>query len=95
MEVRLTEIEILPVKPHEGLLAFCSFLLNDTFFVGNVAIFSRLDGQGYRLVYPTKTLPNGAKSGCFHPIHRDVAVSIEKQVTAAYADLLKKGARND
>ena len=29
MEIALTEIEIIPVKPHNGLLAFASFVLTD------------------------------------------------------------------
>jgi len=66
MEAKLSEIQIIPVKPHNGLLAFVSFVINSSFFVGDAAIYSRLDGQGFRLAYSTKVLVNGLKINCFH-----------------------------
>ncbi len=44
-ETKLSEIEITPIKPRQGLLAFCSFVINEQFYVGDVAIYSRLDGN--------------------------------------------------
>jgi stage V sporulation protein G len=86
----LTEVQIVPVKPRDGLLAFASFVLNSAFYVGDVAIYSRLGQEGYRLVFPMKALANGAKVNIFHPIKKDVARSIEQQVTKAYEELLAK-----
>ena len=43
------EIEIYPVRPRGGLVAFASFVLNGAVFVGNVGIHTRPDGSGYRL----------------------------------------------
>ena len=37
MEIRLSEIQITPVKPRDGLLAFSSFVLAGSFSVGGVA----------------------------------------------------------
>ena len=87
-ELNLSEIQIIPVKPRDGLLGFISFVLNDSFYVADVAIYSRLDQEGYRLVYPMKTLANGAKVNIFHPIKKDVAEKIERQVASAYRELL-------
>lgn len=90
MQIILSEIQILPVKPHNGLLAFCSFVINNSFYVGDVAIYSRLDYSGYRLAYPIKILSNGAKINCFHPINREVAKAIEEQIINAFLELIQK-----
>jgi DNA-binding cell septation regulator SpoVG len=90
MDVSLSEIEITPVKPREGLLAFTSFVLNGAFYTGDIAIYSRPSGEGYRLVYPIRVLPNGAKVNIFHPIRKDVAQEIEERVSEAYQELLNK-----
>ena len=89
MNIELTEIQITPIRPREGLLAFCNFIINGSFFVGDVGIHSRFDGT-YRLVYPSKTLLNGVTINVFHPINSEVGVEIEKQVQKAYEELLLK-----
>jgi DNA-binding cell septation regulator SpoVG len=88
--VRLSEIQIVPVRPRKGLLAFVSFIVNGSFYVADVAVYSGLGQNGYRLVYPMRTLPNGAKVNVFHPIKKDVAQEIERQVSEAYQELLAK-----
>lgn len=90
MEINLSEIQIVPVKPRNGLLAFVSFVLNKAFYIGDVAIYSRLNQEGYRLVYPIKVLPNGLKIHCFHPINRQSAQAIEEQVIKEFLELTEK-----
>jgi len=90
MEINLSEIQIIPCKPRNGLLAFVSFVLNDSFYVGDIGLYSRLNGEGYRLVYPIKVLPNGLKINCFHPIRKQVAQEIEKQVIEVFLELTEK-----
>lgn len=93
MEINLSEIQIVPVKPRNGLLAFVSFVLNDSFYMGDIAIYSRLNQEGYRLVYPIKVLPNGLKINCFHPINKEVAETIEEQVIEAFLEFIEKAMR--
>lgn len=90
MTIKLTEIQIVPVKPKDGLIAFVSFVMNESFFIGDVAIYSRIDQQGYRLVYPAKTLFNGLKINCFKPINKPVADEIERQVLGEFGKLTEK-----
>lgn len=90
VEIILSEIEFIPVKPQHGLLAFCSFVINGAFCVSDIAIHSRPDGSGYRLVYPTKVLHNGKEIDCFYPINRDASKAIEDQVTKSFRDLQKR-----
>ena len=89
-EIVISEIQVIPVKPRNGLLAFCSFILNNSFYVGDIAIYSRLDGSGYRLVFPEKILSNGLKINCCHPINKETTYFIEKKVTTAFNILLNK-----
>jgi len=95
MTIKLSEIQIVPVKPNNGLVAFVSFVINDSFFVGDVAIYSRIDQHGYRLVYPAKTLFNGLKINCFKPINKPVADEIERQVLADFEKLIEKGKKTE
>lgn len=90
MEIILSEIQIIPVKPHNGLLAFVSFVINNSFFVGDVALYSLLNREGYRLSYPIKILKNGLKVNCFHPINSQSAQAIEEQVIKAFLQLREK-----
>ena len=90
MIIKLTEIQIVPVKPNNGLVAFVSFVISESFFVGDVAIYSRIDQHGYRLVYPAKTLFNGLKINCFKPINKPVADEIERQVLGEFGKLTEK-----
>src|SRR3989338_5168470 len=85
-ETTITEIQISPVKPRDGLIAFASFVLDGKYYVGSVAIFTRLGKPGYRLVYPAKKL--GEKNlNLFHPINQDVGKSIEDAITERVNEL--------
>jgi DNA-binding cell septation regulator SpoVG len=75
----ITEIEIIPVKPKGGLICFASFVLDQKYYLSSVAIYTRLDGSGYRLVYPTKKVGN-KNINIFHPINNRVSKIIDEAV---------------
>jgi len=78
-EVKISEIQVIPVKPREGLIGFASFVLDEKYYVSSVAIYTRLDGSGYRLVYPTKKV--GERNiNVFHPINSEVGKAIDEAV---------------
>ena len=56
LTTRVTEIEFIPIKPTAGLIGFASFVLDEKYFVSSVAIYTRLDGSGLRIVYPSKKI---------------------------------------
>jgi len=77
--LKISEINVIPVKPNEGLIGFASFVLDEKYYVSSVAIYTRLDGFGYRLVYPTKKV--GEKNiNVFHPINSEVGKVIDEAV---------------
>jgi len=93
-DLEISEIQIIPVQPRNGLVGFCSFILNDSIYIGDVAIHTCLSNpEGYRLVYPDRILANGKKVNCVHPINRKTGEAIQKAVVAKYKSLMSKGLR--
>lgn len=85
----ISEIQILPVKPNNGLIAFISFVINNQFYVGNVALYtSPSSADGYRLVYPIKMLPNGKEIHCVHPINRETGEQVKGIIVAKYQEIM-------
>lgn len=92
----ILEIQIMPVKPKDGLIAFVSFVINNQFYIGNVALYtSPFSLDGFRLVYPIKVLPNGKEIHCVHPINKETGSVIQKRVVEEYLKLIEKLAKGD
>ena len=90
-EIVVSEIQIIPVKPKDGLVAFASCVVNHQFYIGNVAIYTSPTSQdGFRLVYPLKTLPTGKELNCVYPINRETGDTVSKAVVGKYKELLGK-----
>lgn len=84
--IKIDNIEIAPIPPKNGLIAFVSFVINDSFFVGNVAVYtSPVSPDGFRLVYPTKM-----GVSCFHPVCRTAGEAIQKKVIGRYLEIIEK-----
>ena len=90
--IKISEISILPVKPVDGLLGWASLVLNHQFYVGNLAIHSRPNGD-IRLTFPEKVLPNGRRICCFHPITQEAGGIILAAVAEKYDRLARDSAR--
>ena len=89
-EIILSEIQIIPVKPQGGLCGFASAVINDSFYIGNIAIYTSPNtSEGYRLVFPIKTLPNGKKVDCFYPINKDVGKIVTQAIVKEYKTLME------
>lgn len=83
----ITEIQITPIKPNNGLVGFASFVLYGAVYCSSVGIYTRLDG-GYRLTYPTKQVM-GRDMEIFHPINRELGSAIEQAVKDALDDVMR------
>ena len=88
MESYISEIEFLPVRPHKGHIGFISFVYNDSFKLNNIAVYTRLSGDGsqYRLVYPF----DACKRSMFFPINKEVSILVEKEVSCYIENVLRK-----
>ena len=93
MKPKISEIQIIPIKPQNGLVAFTSFILNDWLYLGSIGIFTRPEG-GYRLTYPTRMVGNRSIN-IFHPISKSFAEEIEEEIVKKFEDVVKQNDRYD
>ena len=88
-EIVISEIQIIPVKPKAGLVAFATCVINNQFYLGNIAIYtSPSTPDGFRCVFPTKSLSSGKQIPCFHPITREAGETVHKAIVGQYAELI-------
>lgn len=71
----VSEINLVPIKPKYGHIAFASFVLFDALYVSSVAVYTRPHG-GIRLVYPRKK-----NLDVCHPIKHELGLMIEEAIT--------------
>lgn len=76
---RVTEVQIRVIKPKDGLLGFASVVLDGSLYLSSIGIFSKLDGSGYRITYPTKKVGN-LDLHIFHPINKELGQEIEQAI---------------
>jgi len=93
MTNRLSEIQIIPIKPQNGLVAFASLVLDGNLYLGSIGIMTRPNG-GYRLVYPTKKVAD-RNLNVFYPISREFALAVEQEVVKQFEDVMKKYDRHN
>jgi len=91
--MRISEIQIIPIKPQGGLVAFASFVLDNNLYLGSIGIITRSQG-GYRLTYPTKKIGD-RDINIFHPINREFAEKIEKEVIKKFEEVMNKNDRHN
>lgn len=76
---RVTEVQIIPIKAKDGLVAFASVVVNESLFLGSIGVHSKIDGSGYRLTYPTKNV-GGKEMNVYHPINCQTSRAIEDAI---------------
>lgn len=90
----ISEIQIIPVKPKDGLVAFASCVVNNALYVGNVAIYTSPSIQeGFRLVFPSKILPNGKEIHCVHPINKETGEYISREIIKKLGEIISKATK--
>ncbi len=87
--MRVTEADIVFVKPKDGLIGFASVVLDDELYLSGIAIHSKLDGSGYRLTYPTRKAGE-TQLHLFHPIRKPLGCAIEHAVLDKLKNVMRK-----
>ena len=87
----ISELQVTAVKPDRGLVAFASMILNKSLYIGSIGVYKRLDGNGYRVVYPSKKIGD-KQLNIYHPVNKELGLLIEHAVTVECQKLF---ARND
>lgn len=87
--ISVSEIQIIPIKPQNGLVAFASCAINNSFYVGDLAVYTAPNSRlGYRIVFPTKKLANGKQVACFYPFRKDVEETVTRAIVGKYVELM-------
>lgn len=95
-DLKITEIQISPLRPHNGLVGFSSFILNNYLYIGNVAIYtSPSSPDGFRLVYPSRILGNGTKLDSVFPINKNIGYAIQKQIVKEFLKIIDNVTKGD
>ncbi|KKU91378.1 MAG: hypothetical protein UY21_C0010G0033 [Microgenomates group bacterium GW2011_GWA1_48_10] len=76
---QVSEVQIKIVKPRDGLVAFASLVLDGKLYLSSIGIFTKLDGTGFRLTYPTKKVGMNDMQ-IYHPINKEAGEAIEEAV---------------
>ncbi len=74
--MKISEVQITPIKPKDGLVAFVSVVVENSLFLGFIGVYTRLDGLGYRLTYPNKRIGDSSIN-IYHPINKETSKAIE------------------
>jgi DNA-binding cell septation regulator SpoVG len=83
--MKISEVEIVVVKPQGGLIAFASLVLDENIYLSNIAIHKKLNDDSYRLTYPTKGIFT-----VFHPINKAASLEIELAIISKLKDVMKR-----
>lgn len=90
-DLRISDIQIMPLIPKDGLVAIASFIVNECLFIGDVAIFTTFKNPlGFRLCYPDKILKNKKRINCVYPITREAGQLISEAVIGKYKKLMAR-----
>lgn len=89
MDLKVSEINVLPIKNQGGLCGFASCVINYQFYAGNIAIYTSPNSpQGFRLVFPQKKLASGQVVECFHPINKEAEQQVTSIIIKKYLELM-------
>lgn len=83
------EVNITPVKPIDGLIAFASCVIDEQLFIGSLGVHQRLDGKGYRITYPTKKV-GSRQLNYLHPVTKEAGRVIEQAIVAKCVELFER-----
>lgn len=84
----VSEINVTPVKPNNGLIAIASVVIDSSIYLNSIAVYTKLDGS-YRLLYPTKQVGNKLV-GYHHPINQQTSRLIEKAIFKKCSELFQE-----
>ena len=88
MDIRISKIKVSPLIGHKkGLIATVSFVINDSFYVGNLELYSSLVTAWKKIAYPI----DQKKKSYFYPFSKEAQDHILQEVEKEYKRLTKEG----
>lgn len=90
-KIIITEPTFIPLKPNEkGLIGIASVIYNNSLSLNCIAVYTRPDGSDYRLLFPSKALPNGKQINIFYPIDKQTYEIIKEAIVRKIKELAEK-----
>ncbi len=87
--MKISEVQIIPVKPTNGLVGFASCVVDKSLYIGSLGIHQLIDGSGYRITYPTKLL-GSRQLNYYYPISKEAGKLIEQTITKKCQEIFEK-----
>lgn len=84
--MNVKKVEIVPIKPHEGLIGFASIVVGEGLYLSSIGIHKRKDGNGFRITYPTKKV-GSVNVSIFHPLDKELSKEIEQAIVDKAAQI--------
>jgi len=75
--MQVTKIKIRKLIPVKGHIGFVSCVIDDWLYIGNIAIFTRLNSDKIRLVFPEKKVGD-KKISIFYPLTNKSYFELER-----------------
>lgn len=80
-----------PIRPTEkGLIGFAQVNFDNKLALSSIAVYTRPDGSDYRLLFPSKQLPNGREINVFYPINRETSELIKEAIVRKIEEVAEK-----
>lgn len=92
-QFNVSEVQVVAVKPENGLVGFASVVINESLYLGSIGIHSRPDGT-FRITYPSKKV--GSRNlDTYYPINRDAGLLIERAILQRCDQIFKRSDDQD
>ena len=90
MEIKVTNIQFIPIKPQSGLVGFASCEIDGLYYLGSLGVYSNLSKPGfYRVTYPCKKIANGQLVKIFSPLSEELNKAITEAISKKVSSLLE------
>jgi DNA-binding cell septation regulator SpoVG len=86
--MQVTEVQIVLIKPKNGMIGFANVVLDDSLYISSIGIHRKLNGSGHRLTYPTRRTGTGQQSHIFHPIRKEMSKALEAAIFCKLKDVM-------
>lgn len=84
--MKISKVKLKRVVPDKGLVAFASCVIDDSLYLGNIAVFTRLgETERMRLVFPVKEAGQN-KISVFYPLTAELYYLLEQAITDKYKE---------
>ena len=84
--MRITKVEIRPMRNEGNLKAFCSVVFDDVFIVHSVKIIQ--GKESLFVAMPSREVKNGEFRDTAHPIDNDFRLLLEDTILAKYHEVV-------